>query len=479
MKIQRQTLLAALVIAITACADMSGPANHAQLVDANQLAAARSFQDIAVADWPGKDWWRGFNDPQLDALIDQGIAANPSLRIAEARVRKTQSLVEGARSALLPQVNGNLAVMQEKFSENFIYPPPFAGTWNVQSQGTIDFGYEFDFWGKNRAAVASALGTAKAAEVDSAAARIMVSAAIMHGYVELQRAFAQRDIAETLQQSREHLLRLTAQRTSEGLDSQVELKLAETAIPDVRARISAIDESIALVRNQLAALLGQGPDRGLGIARPRLDPRQIPALPAQLPAELLGRRPDIVAQRWRVEAAAKDIEVAKALFYPDISLTAFLGLQSIGLSEFVKSGSSIIGVGPALSLPFFDGGRRRGNLAGRDADYDIAVEQYNTTLVDALHEVVDQLSSFRALAEQQSQQRLLLARTQDSFDLTLLRYHAGLINYLQVLAAEAQVLAQKSRTADLDARGLDLSISLYRALGGGYDGQVKPVATQP
>ncbi len=479
MKIQRQTLLTALVIATTACADMSGPASHAQLVDANQLAAARSFQNVAVVDWPGKDWWRGFNDPQLDALIDQGIAANPSLRIAEARVRKTQSLVEGARSALLPQVNGNLAVMQEKFSENFIYPPPFAGTWNVQSQGTIDFGYEFDFWGKNRAAVASALGTAKAAEVDSAAARIMVSAAIMHAYVELQRAFAQRDIAETLQQSREHLLRLTAQRTSEGLDSQVELKLAETAIPDVRARISAIDESIALVRNQLAALLGQGPDRGLGIARPRLDPRQIPALPAQLPAELLGRRPDIVAQRWRVEAAAKDIEVAKALFYPDISLTAFLGLQSIGLSEFVKSGSSIIGVGPALSLPFFDGGRRRGNLAGRDADYDIAVEQYNKTLVDALHEVVDQLSSFRALAEQQSQQRLLLARTQDSFDLALLRYRAGLINYLQVLAAEAQVLAQKSRAADLDARGLDLSISLYRALGGGYDGQVKPVATQP
>ncbi len=479
MKIQRQTLLTALVIATTACADMSGPASHAQLVDANQLAAARSFQNVAVVDWPGKDWWRGFNDPQLDALIDQGIAANPSLRIAEARVRKTQSLVEGARSALLPQVNGNLAVMQEKFSENFIYPPPFAGTWNVQSQGTIDFGYEFDFWGKNRAAVASALGTAKAAEVDSAAARIMVSAAIMHAYVELQRAFAQRDIAETLQQSREHLLRLTAQRTSEGLDSQVELKLAETAIPDVRARISAIDESIALVRNQLAALLGQGPDRGLGIARPRLDPLHTPALPAQLPAELLGRRPDIVAQRWRVEAAAKDIEVAKALFYPDISLTAFLGLQSIGLSEFVKSGSSIIGVGPALSLPFFDGGRRRGNLAGRDADYDIAVEQYNKTLVDALHEVVDQLSSFRALAEQQSQQRLLLARTQDSFDLALLRYRAGLINYLQVLAAEAQVLAQKSRAADLDARGLDLSISLYRALGGGYDGQVKPVATQP
>ncbi len=479
MNIQRQTLLAVLVFATTACADMSGPASHALMVDANHLAAARSIPDLPAADWPDKDWWRGFNDPQLDALIDQGIAANPSLRIAEARVRKSLSMVEGARSALLPQVNGNLAVMKEKYSENFIYPPPFAGSWNVQSQGTIDFAYEFDFWGKHRAAVASALGTAKAAEVDSVAARLMVSVAIAHSYVGLQRAYAQRDIAEALQQSREHLLFLTAQRTTEGMDSQVELKQAETAIPDVRARISAFDETIALFRNQLAALLGQGPDRGLDIARPRLVPRRTPALPAQLSAELLGRRPDIVAQRWRVEAAAKDIEVAKALFYPDISLTAFLGLQSIGLSEFVKSGSSIIGIGPALSLPFFDGGRRRSNLAGKDADYDIAVEQYNQTLVDALHEVVDQLSSFSALAEQQWQQRLLLTHTQASLDLALLRYRAGLTNYLQVLAAEAQVLAQKSRAADLDARELDLSINLYRALGGGYDGQFKSAATQP
>lgn len=471
MNIRRQAILGMCVVALTACADMNGPATHALLGDADKLAAARSLNDIPAADWPSKDWWQRFGDPQLDALMTEAFAANPSLRIAEARVKKVLSQVEGARSALSPQINGNLTVMQERYSEHDIYPPPFAGSWNSQNRATLDFGYELDFWGKNRAAVESALGTAKAAEVDSFAARLMLSVAIAHGYAGLQRAFVQRDIAAAMEKQREHILELTRQRFAAGLDSRVELKQAENALPEIREQISTIDETIDLARNQLAALLGQGPDRGLGIARPRMAAGQTLALPTHLPAELIGRRPDIVAQRLRVEAAAKDIDVAKAQFYPDINLIAFLGLQSIGLSEFLKSGSGIAGIGPALSLPIFDGGRRRGNLAGKSADYDIAVEQYNKTLVDALHEVVDQLSSFRSVFEQRRQQRLALQGSQESFDLSLLRYREGLVNYLQVLAAEAQVLGQKSRVADLDARELDLSINLIRALGGGYEGR--------
>ncbi len=458
---------------------MRGLAPHAVPGDAGNLAASRSVRDVPAADWPGKDWWRRFNDPQLDALIDEAIAANPSLKIAEARLRKARAQVEGTRSALQPKVDGSLTMMQERYSENFIYPPPFAGTWNVQNQATLDFSYELDFWGKNRSALEAALGTAKAAEADAFAARLMVSVAIAHSYVGLQRAFARRDIAEALQRQRERIHQLTTRRFAAGLDSRVELKQAETAIPAIREQISAINEAIDLGRNQIAALLGQGPDRGLAIARPRISPGQALTLPSRLPAELVGRRPDVVAQRWRVEAAAKDIDVAKAQFYPDINLTAFLGLQSIGLSEFMKTTSAIAGVGPALSLPVFDGGRRRGNLAGKDADYDIAVEQYNGTLVDALREVVDQLSSFRAVSEQSGQQRRVLERTRESLDLSRLRYREGLINYLQVLAAEAQLLDQQSRAADLDARELDLSISLIRALGGGYDGEFKSTSIHP
>ena len=473
MKIRPQAILGGIVVAIalSACTDMSGLAPHAALADANRLAAAESLRGarLSPSAWPGARWWTRFDDPQLDALMSEAMADSPSLRIATARVRKAQASAAAAGSSLAPGVDGSLASTEQRYSEHDIYPPPLAGSWNTENRAALDFGYDFDFWGRNRAAAAAALGRAKAAEVDAAAARLMLSVAIGHAYVGLQRGFAQRDIAEAVQKQREHILDLTRQRFAAGLDSNVELRQAEAALPGIRERISRIDEAIALSRNQLAALLGQGPDRGLAIARPRATLRRAPALPTDLPAELLGRRPDVVAQRLRVEAAAKDIAVAKAQFYPDINLAAFIGLQSIGLSQFLKSSSGVAGIGPALSLPVFDGGRRRSALAGRDAEYDMAVEQYNQTLITALHEVADPLSSLRAVSEQRRQQRLASRRAQQSYELSLLRYRQGIAGYLQVLSAEAAVLGQKSRAADLDARELDLSIDLIRALGGGYD----------
>ena len=262
---------------------------------------------------------------------------------------------------------------------------------------------------------------------------------------------------------------LTAQRYAAGLDSKVELKQAETALPQSRERIARLEEFIALDKNRLAALVGAGPDRGLDIHRPTAQFVAV-GLPAKLPADLIGRRPDVVAQRLRVESAAANIDAAKAAFYPNISLSAFVGFQSIGLDKFIQSGSTIAGVGPALSLPVFEGGRLRANLSAKNADYDIAVDQYNETLVTALQEVADQLASIRALDVRRHESGLALASSQDAYDLAVLRYKEGLGNYLQVLIAETQVLVQKSLAADLDARGLELSVNLIRALGGGYQG---------
>jgi NodT family efflux transporter outer membrane factor (OMF) lipoprotein len=188
-----------------------------------------------------------------------------------------------------------------------------------------------------------------------------------------------------------------------------------------------------------------------------------------VPAELLGRRPDLTAERWRVEAASKDIASAKAEFYPNVNLAAFIGLQGLGGGGLLTAASRMLGAGPAVTLPIFDAGRLRGNLAAKDADYDIAVEQYNQTLADAMREVVDQLASFRSLDEQKRQQAAAVATAQEAYDLALLRYREGLGNYLQVLAAEQALLAQESLDADLRARDLSLAISLFRALGGGYE----------
>jgi NodT family efflux transporter outer membrane factor (OMF) lipoprotein len=188
-----------------------------------------------------------------------------------------------------------------------------------------------------------------------------------------------------------------------------------------------------------------------------------------VPAELLGRRPDLIAQRWRVEAAQQDIASAKAEFYPNVNLAAFIGVQSLGGAGFLTAASRMMGAGPAVTLPIFDAGRLRGNLAGKNADYDVAVEQYNQTLADAMREVVDQLASFKSVDEQRLEQREALATAQEAYDLALLRYREGIGNYLEVLSAEAPLLAQQSLDAELRSRQLALSIDLIRALGGGFD----------
>jgi NodT family efflux transporter outer membrane factor (OMF) lipoprotein len=463
------TALAA-ALALAGCASFDGSKPEAQLRDANTLAAARTLESNATAaQWPVEGWWKQFKDPQLDALITQATKDSPQIAIAQARLRRADALARAAGAKLQPTVTGNAAISEQLFSNNSIYPPPFGGTWNTQSQATIDFNYEFDFWGRNSATLKAALGEAQATRVDADAARLMLEVAIAQAYVELTRNYAQLDVERATLEQREKVHDLTSQRFQAGLDSKVELKQAETALPQSRERIARLEELVALSKNRLAALVGAGPDRGLDIQRPVAQPVHV-GIPTTLPADLIGRRPDVVARRLRVEAASSSIDAAKAAFYPNISLAAFVGFQSIGLSKFVNSGSEIAGIGPALSLPIFEGGRLRADLSAKNADYDIAVDQYNETLIEALQEVADQLASMRALEIRRRESKAALASSQDAYDLALVRYREGLGNYLQVLTAETQVLIQRSLAADMDARELELSVNLIRALGGGYQG---------
>jgi NodT family efflux transporter outer membrane factor (OMF) lipoprotein len=256
-----------------------------------------------------------------------------------------------------------------------------------------------------------------------------------------------------------------------GLDSRLELKQVETSIPAARARVAQVEEEIALARNQIAALLGKGPDRGLALERPTLRMAGV-ALPSRVPADLLGRRPDVVASRLRAEAASRQVAAQKAEFYPDVNLSALVGLQSVTLSHLLDPASAIPSIGAAVRLPIFDGGRLRGALAQRNAEYDAAVEQYNQTLADALREVVDQLTSLRSVNAQRTEVESALASAEEAYALAVTRYKAGLGSLLQVLTAEMAVLEQRNLRADLQSRELALSIDLMRALGGGYEAKV-------
>jgi NodT family efflux transporter outer membrane factor (OMF) lipoprotein len=458
------------VALLAGCASPGALAPRATLRDANAIAGSRTLAGTPVSDatWPTTAWWKAYGDAQLDALMSEALAQSPTLAIAAARTRRALAAVDVARAPLAPHVDATASTTRERFPARGLTPPPYAGTTQSIDQLQLTLGWELDFWGRNREAYEAALGGARAAEVDAAAARLALSTAIAQAYVQLERAYLQLDVAHATLAEREHLYALTRDRNAAGIDSKVELKQAESALPATREHIAQLEERIALTRNQIAALMGTGPDRGLAFARPTAAALAPVALPSAVPAELLGRRPDIVAQRWRVEAAQHAIGSARAEFYPSVNLLAFVGLQAIGGGSFLSAASRMVGVTPAVSLPIFDAGRLRGNLAGRDADYDIAVEQYNQALADAMREVVDQLASFRSVDAQRAEERHALATTREAYDLALLRYREGLGNYLQVLSAEAPLLAQQSLDADLRARELELSINLVRALGGGY-----------
>jgi NodT family efflux transporter outer membrane factor (OMF) lipoprotein len=197
-------------------------------------------------------------------------------------------------------------------------------------------------------------------------------------------------------------------------------------------------------------------------------------LPTAVPAELLGHRPDLVAQRWRVEAASQGIREATAEFYPNVDLVAFIGLENLGTTNLLSAANRQYGLAPAFTLPLFDAGKRRAKLAAQDAQYDAAVEQYNQIVTDALREVVDALTSMDSVARQRGEEREALADAQEAYDLSVLRYREGVGNYLQVLSAESQLLAQRSLEAQLQARSLDLSVDLIQALGGGFVPQAPP-----
>lgn len=431
-------------------------------------AAERSFV-AARSEWPSDQWWTAYGDPQLDRLIDEALAGSPDLAAARARIRKAQALAGEAAASTLPTLNGNASYQSVRQSYNNGIPAALVPHgFNDQGRASLDFAYEFDFFGKNRAALAAATSNAKAAEADAAAARLALSTNVAAAYADLAQLYADRDAAEDAVSTRQQSAALIDQRLTNGLESQDASEAAHSNLASARANLRAVDESLNLTLNRLAALLGAGPDRGLAITRPGIAGLKPFGLPADLRADLVGRRPDVTAARLRAQAAGQGVKQAKAQFYPDINLNAYIGQQSLGLDQFAKSSSLIGAVGPALRLPIFEGGQLRANYRGAAADYDAAVASYNGVLTQALKDVADVAVSYRALDERLAQSREAFEDSRRAHAITLQRYRGGLATYLEVLTAEDVMISNQQVLADLQARAFTLDVALVRALGGGF-----------
>jgi NodT family efflux transporter outer membrane factor (OMF) lipoprotein len=469
-------LLSSIAIALGGCASYAGIHGEEREVAPHELAfdsSAVSNGVFVAGEWPRADWWSMFGDPKLDALVAAALASSPTLRTAEARVRGTHALADAARSALYPTLDLNGSAGRQRVSKNDLIYGSLAGSEINQGRITLDFAYEFDFWGKHRDELAAALGDARAAEADSAAARLVLAAAVAQTYFQIESDLATEDVVKQTLADRERLRELNRQRASRGLDTSIPARQSDQQVASSRVDVSAAEAAVRLDRHQLAALAGMGPDAPLDLQPTLHTYEHALALPADLPADLLARRPDIAAQRLRVEAAAARVGAAKADFYPNVNLAAFIGLDTLALHglNLLSAGSAIAGVGPAIHLPVFEAGQLQANLRGRYGEYDAAVAEYNQTLVEALHQVADQIVNMRAVRQQLTDQAGALAAAEDAYRLTLDRYRAGLTNYLDVLVNEQRLLDERLNRVRLQRRSLALVVETIRALGGGYDAQ--------
>ncbi|MEO8081645.1 MAG: efflux transporter outer membrane subunit, partial [Caldimonas sp.] len=409
-----------IVLALAGCANPGGIESAAKLATPASLGAAA--EPVALVP---TEWWRAFGDPVLVGLIERATAGSPTLRVAAARSARSAANVDAAHAAKGPQLGLGVDVTRQHFTENGIYPKPIAGSNRDIATAQLNGSWELDFFGRNRAQLDAAIGTSRAAAADAAAARVLLAVNVTRNYVQLARLLEQREILERTLGQRQEILSLIRQRVGAGLDTAVEQRQGEGALPETRQQIESIDEQIALVRHALAALLAEPPDRFDALA-PRLSSLRAVEVPEVVPADLVGRRADIVAARWRVEAASGDVAAARAQFYPNVNLSAFVGLSSLGLDRLLRSGSAQYGAGPAIRLPIFDAGRLRAGLRGRSADLDVAVESYNATLVDAIHDVADQMSSVRSVERQWREQQAAARSAESAYDLSTQRYKAGL-----------------------------------------------------
>ncbi len=461
-----------LAVSLAVAALVAGCASSAGIQSQSTTLAPQAIglSPAAVAgDVPATpaDWWRGWGDAELSRVIDQALQSQPSLGAAQARLRRAQAATAGEEASDGLQVRASADTTRQRFSANSIYPAPLGGSTQTLANAQIAGSWEIDFFGKHRAALDAALGSERAAAADVQAARNVLASQVAQTYVQLARLVAQREVAQQAFTQREQMLGLIRQRVDAGLDTRVELKQGEGALPDARVQIEQIDEQIAAARHALAALAAL-PPQSYDQLKPDLKSLRTVPLPDALPADLLGRRADITAARWRIEAATQGVGAAKAQFYPNVSLTAFVGLSSIGLDRLVDSGSQQHGIGPAIHLPIFDAGRLRAQLRVRTADLDAAVESYNGAVLEAVRDTADQLNARQSLVRQSDLQAQARSAAEAAYDIATQRYQAGLSNYLTVLSAETVLFNQRRQTIDLQARALSTQVALVRALGGGF-----------
>ncbi len=459
-------ILCGISLSITGCINYFGLHQKQRLKPVEELATKNSIPEDN-GHWPSTNWAVQF-DTHLPQLIQEGLENNPDLQTAVARQQQAQAIVKEGQSALLPRVNFYGLNSRSKALLTTSHLLQNLGV------GALNFSYELDFWGKNYAQLAQALSNEKVSQATLYQSQLILSTSIATTYNQLDYQYQLQKVLVRTRQQRALLNKITKGLLSSGLATNVQVYQAMNTYADVSTQLVGINGEIEKTRLQLGVLLGKGPDRGLSLPNPHFAYLAAPKLPDKLPLHLLGRRPDIVAARWQVEAALHHVKYVKAQFYPDVNLLALAANVSLGAGALFRDSNQLLAYATAISLPLFDGGYLRAQVQQNYAIVDEKIATYNAAVNQALGEVAQQITMIHTADAQLKVQKVALEAAGKAYFLARKQYELGLTSQLVVLNTETQYLVEQQARLELIKGRRDLQIALIKSLGGGFEERFLP-----
>ncbi|MGK5011887.1 efflux transporter outer membrane subunit [Janthinobacterium sp. MDB2-8] len=458
----------ALSLALAGCASIPP---DTQPLPQQDLATIQLAADIHLASegWPAAQWWRQFQDDQLNQLIQQALSASPNLDVANARIGSALSAFDAQHAQRGPRVDLGANANRQRYSGNGLMPAPIGGNYYNEVTVGVQAHYDLDWWGKHKAQIAASLGEVNARRAEYAMAEQMLAAEIARHYFSMQNGWARMDNLHALVQLQQQLVLDKEKRIANGLGVSDDHLSAQTRLSLLQQQIAMLETQIVTEREALRALLGADAS-ALASLQPKVAQALPHALPAKLGMELLARRPDLQAARWRVQASMSKIEAAQASFYPDIDLGASFGLDAVKLGELLQSGSRTLFIGPALSLPLFDSGRLQAQLQGARSERNELIADYNQNVFNVVRDVAQAGARVQGVENQLRLQQENLRASEAQLRNANARLKQGLADRATQLNAEMTVRGQVDLGMQLQNQRQDAEITLTVALGGGYRG---------
>jgi multidrug efflux system outer membrane protein len=469
--------LAALACGLSACALIHDSSKPAALIAPEQVDLARDIH-LARDGWPQARWWTRYGDSQLNGLIDFALEHAPSILIERNRVAQASAQLDVVKSGTRLQALVLGIVNEDHVSANgFLGPfalndPAIGTTGPWYTEGIVGVGakYTFDLWGAERSAVAASVGMRNAQLAERAAVELEIATDVAQLHFQMQTTLQKLDLLEQARDIAKTAVAAHEARAERGLESQTPAAESRALLLQIEQQISMAQSVIQQLREILRALVGAhaGDFRPINTAPP---PTVNVGLPSRLSYDLLARRPDLQVMRWYVQASFNRIDAAKAAFYPNFDIKAFIGFDALHLSDLTLHSSRQLNFIPGLSLPIFDGGRLNANLQHVRTTSNTLIEQYNQAVLDAVRTVAVAATRLEALSQQEPMQSARLREVKFAYASSAAHASRGLISSEGAREARLPVLAQEAELIDIHGRQIDQEISLIRALGGGFNAE--------